>query len=233
MVKAFKLEKVTKAYWRADAKNKQLNRVYGSAFWKKSEMDEHYEMLEEAKQVQMNCPVHMGGAGSINLIYQLTEYIQATKAIETGVAYGWSSLAFLLPLKKRNGRLISTDMPYSSETAPYAGCVVPTHLRSGWRIIKKPDQEALPEAIAEFGNIDICHYDSDKSEDGRRWAYPLLWNALRPGGFFVSDDIGDNMGFQKFCSSIGVAPLVVEINATRGLKYVGIVKKPLDFSEIV
>jgi threonyl-tRNA synthetase len=50
MVKAFKLEKVTKAYWRADAKNKQLNRVYGSAFWKKSEMDEHYEMLEEAKK---------------------------------------------------------------------------------------------------------------------------------------------------------------------------------------
>lgn len=50
LVKAFKLERVTKAYWRGDAKNKQLSRVYGSAFWKKSDMDEYYTMLEEAKR---------------------------------------------------------------------------------------------------------------------------------------------------------------------------------------
>ena len=50
LIKAFKLEKVTKAYWRGNADNKQLNRVYGAAFWKKSEMDAYYEMLEEAKK---------------------------------------------------------------------------------------------------------------------------------------------------------------------------------------
>lgn len=50
MIKAFKLDKVTKAYWRADANNKQLTRVYGTAFWKKTEMDEYYTMLEEAKK---------------------------------------------------------------------------------------------------------------------------------------------------------------------------------------
>jgi len=50
LIKAFKLEKITKAYWRADANNKQLNRVYGTAFWKKSELDAHFEMLEEAKK---------------------------------------------------------------------------------------------------------------------------------------------------------------------------------------
>ncbi len=50
LVKAFKLEKITKAYWRADANNKQLNRIYGTAFWKKSEMEEYYNMLEEAKK---------------------------------------------------------------------------------------------------------------------------------------------------------------------------------------
>ncbi len=50
LIKAFKLEKVTKAYWRADANNKQLNRVYGTAFWKKTDMDEYFEMLEEAKK---------------------------------------------------------------------------------------------------------------------------------------------------------------------------------------
>lgn len=50
LIKAFKLEKITKAYWRADANNKQLTRVYGTAFWKKTELDEHFKMLEEAKK---------------------------------------------------------------------------------------------------------------------------------------------------------------------------------------
>lgn len=50
LIKAFKLERVTKAYWRADANNKQLNRVYGTAFWKKTEMEEYFAMLEEAKK---------------------------------------------------------------------------------------------------------------------------------------------------------------------------------------
>lgn len=50
MIKAFKLEKITRAYWRANSDNKQLQRVYGSAFWKASEMEEHYKMIEEAKK---------------------------------------------------------------------------------------------------------------------------------------------------------------------------------------
>jgi threonyl-tRNA synthetase len=50
LIKAFKLEKITKAYWRGDSNNKQLYRIYGTAFWKKSDMDKYYEMLEEAKK---------------------------------------------------------------------------------------------------------------------------------------------------------------------------------------
>lgn len=50
MIKALKLEKVTRAYWRGDAKNKQLQRVYGTAFWKQSNLDEYFTMLEEAKK---------------------------------------------------------------------------------------------------------------------------------------------------------------------------------------
>ena len=50
LIKAFKLEKVTKAYFRGDSKNKQITRVYGTAFWKKSEMEEYFKFLEEAKK---------------------------------------------------------------------------------------------------------------------------------------------------------------------------------------
>ena len=50
MVKAVKLTAITGAYWRGDAKNKMLTRVYGIAFPKQSMLEEHLQMLEEAKK---------------------------------------------------------------------------------------------------------------------------------------------------------------------------------------
>jgi threonyl-tRNA synthetase len=49
-VKAFKLLSVAGAYWRGSEKNKMLQRIYGTAFAKKSELDEYLNMLEEAKK---------------------------------------------------------------------------------------------------------------------------------------------------------------------------------------
>ena len=49
-VKAFKLTATTGAYWRGDSKNRQLCRVYGVSFPKASELEEHLQMLEEAKK---------------------------------------------------------------------------------------------------------------------------------------------------------------------------------------
>lgn len=50
MVKAVKLTNCTGAYWRADANNKMLQRVYGIAFPKAAELDEYLVRLEEAKK---------------------------------------------------------------------------------------------------------------------------------------------------------------------------------------
>ncbi len=49
-IKAFKLVSIAGAYWRGDEKKKMLTRIYGTAFAKKEEMDEYFEMLEEAKK---------------------------------------------------------------------------------------------------------------------------------------------------------------------------------------
>ncbi len=49
-VKAVKITSVTGAYWRGDAKNKMLTRIYGVSFPKQSQLDEHLHMLEEAKK---------------------------------------------------------------------------------------------------------------------------------------------------------------------------------------
>ncbi len=49
-VKAFKLTSLAGAYWRGSEKNKMLQRIYGTAFPKKAELDEYLAMLEEAKK---------------------------------------------------------------------------------------------------------------------------------------------------------------------------------------
>ncbi|MCE0739517.1 threonine--tRNA ligase [Bacillus sp. G16] len=49
-IKEFKLLSLAGAYWRGDSNNQMLQRVYGTAFFKKADLEEHLRMLEEAKE---------------------------------------------------------------------------------------------------------------------------------------------------------------------------------------
>jgi len=181
----------------------------------------------EAEERARGCPVPMGGPGNLDLLYCMADYLQAKKVVETGVAYGWSSLAILLSLKHRKGaKLISTDLPYPHRNSQdYVGCVVPEALRRHWRLLRLADREGLPIALGDLQPLDLCHYDSDKSYEGRMWAYPRLWNALRPGGCLISDDVEDNLGFHDFCEHLGIAPVIVEMPCKDGKQYAGILFK--------
>ena len=53
-IKAFKLTSVAGAYWRGDEKNKMLQRIYGTAFSDKEDLDRYLEMMEEAKEMIHN-----------------------------------------------------------------------------------------------------------------------------------------------------------------------------------
>jgi len=53
-IKAFKLTQVAGAYWRGNEKNKMLQRIYGTSFPKKSELDEYIAKVEEAKKRDHN-----------------------------------------------------------------------------------------------------------------------------------------------------------------------------------
>ena len=50
MIKAFKLMRVSGAYWRADQANAQLQRIYGTAYFDKKELKKYLHILEEAKK---------------------------------------------------------------------------------------------------------------------------------------------------------------------------------------
>ncbi len=49
-IKAFKLLSIAGAYWKGDEKNQQMQRIYGTAFFTKKELDAHLTKLEEAKK---------------------------------------------------------------------------------------------------------------------------------------------------------------------------------------
>ncbi len=184
----------------------------------------HPEIWRQAVEIAGSCPVRMGGAGEVDLLYHLCLHLRAERVVETGVSHGWSSLAILLALDRMGqGTLASTDMPYAlRRNDRYVGSVVPENLRDRWKLIRLPDQDALPRILREWPVIDLAHYDSDKSERGRAWGYRRLWSALRPGGFLVSDDIQDNLAFRVFSEKIQRKPWVLP---ARGGTYVGVLRK--------
>jgi len=73
-VKAFKVTSLAGAYWLGDEKNPQLQRIYGTAFFSKKDLDEHFTRLEEAarrdhrvlgKQLDLFSIQELAGAGLI------------------------------------------------------------------------------------------------------------------------------------------------------------------------
>jgi predicted O-methyltransferase YrrM len=169
----------------------------------------------------------MGGAADVDLLYALCVATGARRVIETGVAFGWSSLAILTAIEDRPGaRLVSIDMPYLGASSDHlVGLAVSEELRDTWTLRRGADRDELEAAIADVEPIDIAHYDSDKSASGRLWAYALMWDGLRPGGLLMSDDIGDNFSFLRFAESRDIEPIVVR--GPDGEKFSGILRKPV------
>lgn len=181
--------------------------------------------IEAAEARSARSAVTMGGPGDLDLLYAAVTLARPERVVETGVAYGWSSWAILRGLQAAGrGRLVSVDMPYAKRNnEAFVGIVVPPGLATDWTLIREPDRNGLKKALRQHGGtIDLCHYDSDKSYQGRMFAYPLLWDALTPGGLFISDDIQDNFAFRDFFTA---AHVPFHVTSSDG-KLVGIARKP-------
>jgi len=182
------------------------------------------QILIEANKLASNYKGLMGGPGHIDFIYNAVKLLKAKYVIETGVAYGWSSLAILKGLSDNaGGKLFSIDMPYPQKNNEnYVGVVVPQYLRKNWTLIRKPDNPGIFDALKIAKTpIDLCHYDSDKSWWGRKFAFPVLWKSLRSGGLFISDDIQDNLFFYEFIRNKSSNFAIVEFEG----KFIGLIRK--------
>lgn len=191
------------------------------------------EIFRQSRKRIEDYPERYGGPGdmrgNLDLLYSVAESVGAQRIVETGVAYGWSSLVLLLAVNgKDDGYVYSTDLPYLSlldDTDNWVGIAVPDSLRSRWRLFAMADREGLPRALRSAKTVDLAHYDSDKTPEGRAFGYDIIWKHLKKGGVLMSDDIGDNLEFKRFSEKVERTPIVVECVVVSTPKYQGVLIK--------
>ena len=175
-------------------------RARDSALWDEAQTFAH-ALEEGGAQTLASLPVKLGGGGAYALLYFLTRLRKPEIVVETGVAAGFSSTAFLKALRVNGrGHLYSSDLPYFRLENPerFVGIVVPPELREGWSLYLEGDRRNLESILSVAPRIDLFHYDSDKSVEGRALAMAMVESRLAPHSIVVMDDIDDNLFFRDY-----------------------------------
>ncbi len=176
-----------------------------------------------ADRVLADVEVSLGGGGFYPLLYFVTRRRRPDVVVETGVAAGYSSAAVLAALGANDsGQLYSSDFPYFRLANPerYIGSVVEPALKQRWTLHIDGDHKALPRIAAAVPRIDLFHYDSDKSYQGRRAALDVLAPRFTDRTVLVMDDIQDNPFFHDWVAQ--TQPAHWAVHAFEG-KYIGTV----------
>jgi len=151
-----------------------------------------------AKKIFSSIDVKLGGGGAYDLLYFITRLTKPSCVVETGVAAGFSSVAFLEAMDRNNhGHLYSSDFPYFRIDNPekYIGILVTDKLKNRWNLYVEGDKHNLPIIKEQIKDVDIFHYDSDKSYEGREYAYGAVKDHLHDESIVMYDDIEDNTHF--------------------------------------
>lgn len=182
---------------------------------------EHRSFYISARLKEKKLNYKMGGMAHLNLIYNLVLCFKPKEILETGVAFGWSTLVFIIS-KQNNSNLTSIDLNYpTKDSEKLVGMAVPSNLKKKYKLMMGIDNYYLKNFYEQKKFFDFIHYDSDKSYDGRKKNYDLIWKILNKNGCFISDDISDNSAFYEFILSKKLKYYILELNN----KFVGVIFK--------
>ncbi len=153
-IKAFKLTHVASAYYKGDENNPQLQRIYGTAFKNKTELEEYFAMLEEAKkrdhrklgrELELFCFDDDVGPGLPLWLPRGTVLIEELEKLakETEFAAGYDRVR-TPHLARENLYLTSGHLPYYAESM-----FPPMELK-----VEGPDHGKLDGLLREIGKDD-------------------------------------------------------------------------------
>ena len=111
-------------------------------------------------------------------------------------------------------------MPYYFNNAKkFVGNLIDKKKFPDWTLLLGPQVNYISKI--KFQKYDLCHYDSDKSYQGRMIIYSKIWERLNTKGVLLSDDISDNLAFFDFCKIKRKKPYVLRFKQ----KYLGLIIK--------
>lgn len=155
------------------------------------------------------------------VMYAVIRAIEPAAFVETGVLHGLTTHVMLAGFRRNGrGRLDSIDAPSYFERGPASrdgftdslppgrepGWVVPDRSRPYWRLTLGTSADRLPGVLRELGTIDGFLHDSEHTHATMTHEFESAWEALRPGGLLVSDNIGTNQAFADFCRRVDRDP---------------------------
>jgi hypothetical protein len=153
-----------------------------------------------------------GEPGLVRAVWCLTHHLRPNSVVETGVARGITS-RFILEALARNdaGHLWSIDLPPPLDRGLHdqVGVAVPECLQDRWTYIRGSSRRRLPRLLAQLGEIDLFIHDSRHSQRNLLFELNHAWDALKPAGVLIADDIDLNCGFHSFRVSRSGQPSLV------------------------
>lgn len=135
-------------------------------------------------------------------LYVLIRLLKPNRILETGVASGASSAYILRALHDNGkGKLFSIDLPPDDlPEGKTVGWIVSEHLRERWSLRIGDARDLLKPILDEIEEIDCFIHDSLHTYEHMMWEFRTAWEYIRPGGLFLSHDVGANDAFFDFMS---------------------------------
>jgi hypothetical protein len=158
------------------------------------------------------------------VLHVLARRLVGRAFVETGVLHGITTSFILDGLRRGgSGTLVSIDLPSYFETGPAnadgyddtlpqgrePGWVIPSEGRDRWRLVIGPSLEELPAVLAEHAPIDVFLHDSEHTYETMTGEMELAWDALRPDGALVCDNLEASAAFTDFSRRVGRSPLLL------------------------
>lgn len=166
----------------------------------------------------------------------LTRHLRPQTVVETGVARGLTTSVVLQALQANGiGRLFSIDLPPSLDRGRFVdqtAAAVPDRVKPRWTPVQGSSRRRLPELLTRLGSIDLFIHDSCHSYRNMRFELGLAWNALRPGGFMLADDVHRNSAFGECAFRVRPAPCIV-CASDDGKGLFGVIQKPREAGRAV
>src|SRR5919107_663041 len=159
--------------------------------------DDTRRLLEDIRARDPFSPCWAADSRFARLGYLLCRLISPSVVLETGVAYGVSSV-FILKALEVNGRgtLHSIDLPpLRSEYERFWGIAVPEALKERWRLHRGSSARILPRLLGEVRTVALFVHDSLHPQRNMRREFDAVWPPLRNGALLLADDIERNRAF--------------------------------------